>query len=149
VKDGYADSRDGIVKHVAALNELQHARKLVGHWRVDSFDIEGRVLSSRAMVSLRRFAAGVILAICVGAPVLEMFDQWDRTLQDGNDTEINLVVVALCVGVAFSVAPAIVARLRAPANSHRCFVPTPASLTTLLTFATPIPNRRPPTSLRV
>lgn len=109
---------------------------------------EDRVLSSRAMASLRRFATGVILAICIGAPILEMFDQWDRTPRDGNDTEINLVVVALCVGVAFSVAAAIVARLRAPGN-HSCFVPTPASLTTLLTFATPIPNSRPPTSLRV
>jgi hypothetical protein len=111
--------------------------------------MEHRVLSSRAMVSLRRFATGIILAICIGAPILEMFDQWDRTLQDGNDTEINLVVVALCVGVAFSVAGAIVARLRAPANSHGCLVLTPASLTTQLTFATPIPNSRPPTSLRV
>lgn len=31
----------------------------------------------------------MILAICVGGPVLEMFDQWDRTLQDGNDTLTN------------------------------------------------------------
>jgi len=61
-----------------------------------------RVLSSRGMTSLRPFATGVILAICIGAPTLEMFDQWDHTLQDGNDTEINLVVVALCVGVGFS-----------------------------------------------
>src|SRR5216684_4672647 len=85
------------------------------------------VLSSRAMVSLRRFATGVILAICIGAPILEMFDQWDRTLQDGNDTEINLVVVALCVGVAFSVAGALVARVRESANAHGGFVLTPES----------------------
>jgi hypothetical protein len=101
------------------------------------------------MVSLRRLATGVILAMCIGAPILEMFDQWDRTLQDGNDTEINLVVVALCVGATFSVAGAIVARLRAPGSSRRCFVPTPAPFTPLLTFGTPIPNSRPPTSLRV
>jgi hypothetical protein len=102
------------------------------------------------MVSLRRWATGVILATCIGAPILETFDQWDRTLRDGNDTEINLVVVALCVGVAFSVAGAIVARVRWSASSHGCFVLTPEStLTTLLTFATPIPNSRPPTPLRV
>jgi hypothetical protein len=102
------------------------------------------------MVSLRRFATGVILAICIGAPILEMFDQWDRTLEDGNDTEINLVVVALCVGVAFSVAGALVARVRASANRRGRFVLTPEStLTTLLTFTTPIPNSRPPTPLRV
>jgi hypothetical protein len=102
------------------------------------------------MVSLRRFAAGVILAICIGAPILEMFDQWDRTLEDGNDTEINLVLVALCVGVAFSVVGALVAGVRALANRRRRFVLTPEStLTISLTFATPIPNSRPPTPLRV
>jgi hypothetical protein len=102
------------------------------------------------MVSLRRFATGVILAICIGAPILEMFDQWDHTLQDGNDTEINLVVVALCVGVGFSVAGGLVVLLRPSANPQRCFVQTPDSiLATLLTFATPIPNSRPPTPLRV
>jgi hypothetical protein len=109
-----------------------------------------RVLSSHAMVSLRRFATGVILAICIGAPILEMFDQWDRTLEDGNDTEINLLVVALCVGVALSAAGALVACLRASANRHGRFVLTPEStLSLLLTFATPVPNSRPPTPLRV
>ena len=102
------------------------------------------------MASLRRFATGVILAICIGAPILEMFDQWDRTLEDGNDTEINLVVVALCVGVSFSVVGALVARLRTSANRRGRGVLTSESiLTTLLTFATPIPNSRPPTPLRV
>jgi hypothetical protein len=102
------------------------------------------------MVGLRRFATGVILAICIGAPILEMFDQWDRTLQDGNDTEINLVVVALCIGVAFSVAGALAGRVRASVNAHGCFVLTPEStLNTLLFLATPIPNSRPPTPLRV
>jgi hypothetical protein len=102
------------------------------------------------MVSLRRFATGVILAICIGAPLLETFDQWDSTLQDGNDTEINLVIVALSVGVAFSVARAIIARVRASANAGGCFILTPEStVTTLLTFTIPLPNSRPPTLLRV
>src|SRR6266436_3928637 len=102
------------------------------------------------MMGWRQFATGIILAMCIGAPVLEMFDQWDRTLQDGNDTEINLVVVGLCVGVAFSVAGALVARVRASANALGRFVLTPEStLRALLIFATPIPNSRPPTPLRV
>jgi hypothetical protein len=102
------------------------------------------------MASLRRLATGVILAICIGAPILEMFDRWDRTLEDGNDTETNLVVAALCVGVAFSVAGALVARLRASANRHGRFVLTPESTLTIpLTLATPIPNSRPPSPLRV
>ena len=102
------------------------------------------------MVSLRRFATGVILAICIGAPILEMFDQWDRTLEDGNDTEINLVVVALCVGVAFSIAGALVAHVETSANRQgREVLTSESTLTTLLTFVTPIPNSRPPTPLRV
>jgi hypothetical protein len=103
-----------------------------------------------AMLTFRRFVTGVILAICIGAPALEMFDQWDRTLEDGNDTEINLVIVALCVGVAFSAAGALVARVRASAQAFGCFVLTPTpTLATLVTFATPIPNSRPPTPLRI
>jgi hypothetical protein len=108
------------------------------------------VLSSRAMSSLRRFATGIIVAICIGAPVLEMFDQWDRTLQDGNDTEINLVVVALCVGVAFAVAGAIITCVRSSAHAPGGFVLIPDSIITcLLTFAAPIPNSSPPTALRI
>src|SRR5207237_7896627 len=87
-----------------------------------------RVLSSRAMMSVRRFAAAVILATCLGALVLEMVDQWDRTAQDGNDTEINLVIVALCVGVAFSVAGAITACVRSSAHARVGFVLIPESI---------------------
>ncbi len=103
------------------------------------------------MVSPRRFATGVILAMCIGAPVLETVDRWDRTLQDGNDTEINLVVVALCVGVAFSVAGAIIACVQSSAHADGGFVLSPESiaLPRLTTFAVPIPNSSPPTPLRV
>jgi hypothetical protein len=102
------------------------------------------------MVSLRRLATGVILAICIGAPILELFDQWDRTLEDGNDTEINLVVVALCVGVAFVVAGTFIAGVRSSAPAHGGFVLILESfITCLLTFAAPIPNSSPPTALRI
>jgi hypothetical protein len=33
-----------------------------------------------------------------------MFDQWDNTILTGNDTEYGLVVLALCVGAAYSLA---------------------------------------------
>ncbi len=108
------------------------------------------MLSSRAMSSLRRFATGIILAICIGAPVLETFDQWDRTLQDGNDTEINLVVVALCVGVAFAVAGATIASVRSSAAAPGGFVLIPESfITPLVTSAAPSPNSSPPAALRI
>jgi hypothetical protein len=101
-------------------------------------------------VDVRRFAIASILAVCLGGPVVETFDQWDHTLQDGNDTEANVVVVALCIGVAMSVASIVVARIRAM-SSHsgglifasdpvRVLAPVSASL---------LPANSPPTPLRV
>ncbi len=43
----------------------------------------------------------LVLVACLTCPLVEMFDQWDDTLQTGNDTEYALVVLALCVGVAY------------------------------------------------
>ena len=44
----------------------------------------------------------LVLAICLVCPLVELFDHWDHTIQTGNDTEYALVVLALCVGVAYS-----------------------------------------------
>jgi hypothetical protein len=44
------------------------------------------------------------MVTCLVCPVVEMFDTWDHTIQTGNDTEYALVVLALCVGVAYSFA---------------------------------------------
>jgi hypothetical protein len=46
----------------------------------------------------------LVLVACLTCPLVEMFDQWDDTLQTGNDTEYALVVLALCVGVAYLIA---------------------------------------------
>ena len=79
-----------------------------------------------------------------------MFDRWDSELQDGNDTEINLVVAAVCVGVAFCAAAAVVAAVRALARRTGLFVVTlDSTFAALLTLHTPIRNSRPPTPLRV
>jgi hypothetical protein len=43
----------------------------------------------------------LVLFICLVCPIVEMFDSWDHTIQTGNDTENALVVLALCVGVAY------------------------------------------------
>ncbi|MFI5176548.1 MAG: hypothetical protein ACHQKY_16935 [Terriglobia bacterium] len=51
---------------------------------------------------MSRITATIALIICFACPVIEMFDHWDHTLQTGNDTEYTLVVLALCVGLAFS-----------------------------------------------
>jgi len=57
-------------------------------------------MRSRAL----RIIATVILVTCLVCPLVEMFDNWDHTMQTGNDTEYALVVLALCVGVAYSFA---------------------------------------------
>src|SRR5260370_12766034 len=51
-----------------------------------------------------RIIATVILVTCVVCPLVELFDNWDHTVQTGSDTEYALVVLALCVGVVYSFA---------------------------------------------
>ena len=49
-----------------------------------------------------RVIVTLTLLICLICPLVELFDHWDHTVQTGNDTEYALVVLALCVGVAYS-----------------------------------------------
>jgi hypothetical protein len=51
-----------------------------------------------------RIIATIILIICFVCPLVELFDNWDHTVQAGNDTEYALVVLALCLGVVYSFA---------------------------------------------
>jgi hypothetical protein len=98
----------------------------------------------------RRFAVAAILAICIGGPVVEMFDQWDHTLQDGNDTEANAVIAALCIGVVVAIGTiAIVARIRALSSNVRGHALAYRAVLAALPFARPIPTSSPPTPLRV
>jgi len=68
-----------------------------------------------------------------------MFDQWDDTIQTGNDTEYGLVVLALCVGVAYSFAqfiskcslPRFLARNALTSRVHKAFLSTPCSFVPL------------------
>ena len=106
---------------------------------------------TRVTVKLRRFAVAAILAICIGGPIVEMFDHWDHTLQDGNDTEADAVVAALCVGVAMAIGTIVVtARLRALASNSRPHVVVPRIISAAVaSLAAPIPTTSPPTPLRV
>jgi len=91
------------------------------------------------------------LAICLSCQVAEIFDQWDHTVQTGSDTEYTFVVLALCVGVAYSLkwfAPEIsLLRTRTPAVSW----PELDSLFAPLIHQTPAPIQAspPPASLRI
>jgi hypothetical protein len=51
-----------------------------------------------------RITVTLVLLTCLVCPLVELFDNWDHTIQTGNDTEYALVVVALCVGMAYSFA---------------------------------------------
>jgi hypothetical protein len=101
-------------------------------------------------VKLRRFAVAAILAISIGGPIVEMFDRWDHTLQDGNDTEADAVVAALCVGVAMAIGTiVVVARLRALASHSRAHVAVPRIISVAVSSLAPIPTTSPPIPLRV
>lgn len=102
-------------------------------------------------VRLRRFAVAAIVAICLGGPIVEMFDRWDHTLQDGNDTEANVVVAALCIGLAMAIGTiVVVARLRALASNSRRHDVVPRVRLFAATLSTfPRSTTSPPTPLRV
>ena len=100
---------------------------------------------------VRRIVIAAIVAICIGAPIVEIFDQWDHTLQDGNDTEVNVVVAALCVGIALAIGTiGVVARIRALAsNSRVCVVASRTISVAVIAWHAPLPTSSPPTPLRV
>jgi hypothetical protein len=96
-------------------------------------------------------AIAAIVAICIGGPIVEMFDQWDQTAWDGNDTEANVVIAALCIGVGVAIRTmAVVARIRASwSNDCGSAVACSAVFFPVPWFAVPIPTSSPPTPLRV
>jgi hypothetical protein len=98
-----------------------------------------------------RLVAAAILTICIGGPIVEMFDRWDQTLQDGNDTEANVMIAALCVGVALSLAGSIVRRIRAISCSRaeKRICGSTVVRAVAFTFRGPIPTGSPPTPLRI
>ena len=102
-------------------------------------------------VAIRRLAVAAILAICIGAPIVEIFDQWDHTFQDGNDTEANVVIAALCIGVAVAIGTVVViARIRALASNSRLYANAPQVVPYAATcLASLLPASSPPTPLRL
>jgi hypothetical protein len=51
-----------------------------------------------------RILASLALLICFVCPLVELFDYWDNSVVSGDDTEYRLVILALCVGVAYMLA---------------------------------------------
>jgi hypothetical protein len=99
----------------------------------------------------RRLFIVAIIAISLGGPLAEIFDRWDQTMKDGNDTEVNVVVAALCIGVAFAIGTVVVAsRIRAlSCTSAGRVILTQVAVHDLVSLLAPVPTSSPPTVLRV
>jgi hypothetical protein len=95
----------------------------------------------------------LVLLTCLVCPVMQMFDRWGHEAQTGQDSESALVVIALCLGVTFSLVRAIVTNFQGLpseriitacnllSNSRPTLI---AAAATVLTSASP-----PPVPLRI
>jgi hypothetical protein len=103
------------------------------------------------IVRARRVVGAIVLAICIGAPIVEGFDRWDDTLHDGNDTEANLVIAALCVGLALSAVGIVVAwiRLFSSRCDRRFLLQMNRRVGDRVFAAPPSPASSPPIALRI
>lgn len=94
----------------------------------------------------------IVLAICLICPLVDAFDQWDHALQTGSDSEYPLMIVALCVAVAFSLARLVAVFCSSVRSSGvRPAIPSAAALPTLLialASLAPSPGS-PPLNLRI
>jgi hypothetical protein len=102
-----------------------------------------------AVMTVRRILAVVILLVALGAPLIEAFDRWDRTLQDGYDTEMTVVVIALCVGLGFAVAGATSQSIRSIAWRRAVRSIVGLTLLSYRAIPAPAPSSSPPIPLRV
>lgn len=107
-------------------------------------------LESRAVTfRFREIFVALILATSLGGPVLEIFDRWDDTARTGSDTETELAVIALCVGVAFAAVRILVTPVaKAALIEPECRRPIAGRLDRFVR-PSPIPAASPPAPLRV
>jgi len=43
----------------------------------------------------------IVLLVWLSWPIVELFDTWDKPVDTGNDTQYSLIILGLCVGVAY------------------------------------------------
>src|SRR4029077_7735586 len=75
-----------------------------------------RVTVRRKLIEI---GAVLILAVCVGGHVSEIFDNWDHTLQTGNDIEYSTFIVALIAGAVLGSAQVAAMLMRAASVTFR------------------------------
>ena len=107
------------------------------------------MLHSRSVA--RRLFIAAIIAISLGAPIVELFDSWDQSLESGTDTEANVAVVALCIGAAFAIGTIVIAgRIRAlSSTSAGRVIATRVADRDVASILLPVPTFSPPATLRV
>jgi len=98
------------------------------------------------------FAGAIALAVCLVCPLVDLFDQWDHALQTGQDTEYQLFVLALCVGLALALRGLIV-RLSSSVALLRVGYALQSALSSSPILLIPAPfasaSGGPPLSLRI
>jgi uncharacterized membrane protein YidH (DUF202 family) len=103
-------------------------------------------------VAFRRLLSVAIIAVCVVVPLVEAFDTWDQTLRDDNDTEATVVIAALCVGFALTVAASAAMRWLGPLSTA-ARVQRRSVLAAVLAASYPVPplsnDGSPPFALRI
>jgi hypothetical protein len=93
-------------------------------------------------------AIALVVLVCVGSPILELADGWDRAPY-GDETEGLVGLMAVCLGLALFLSGLVLARMRRPAASgirramlsRICFTP--------LLAAAELANASPPSPLRI
>ena len=97
---------------------------------------------------MRRLLGVLVLAICLAAPIVDVFEHWDS---GGTDVEGTLVVVMLCVGAGLAAGAAVHSRSPLARSSPRLFVLVRLSVTPglFLALGPATPATSPPTPLRV
>lgn len=120
-------------------------------------EIQDRSADSDTIRTMRlrmlQIVVAVALLICLVCPVIDLFDHWDHAFQTGNETEYNLVVVALCVGVGVSLAQLVFRflslALAASLGSNLTVKKAPRSGRLASFFVVSIPLSPPPLALRI
>lgn len=99
-----------------------------------------------------QIVAAVALLICLGCPILEMFDHWDHTAKTGSDSEYTFVALASCIGLGYAFAAVVskaITRSTIRARVLPAIRPAPAFHIAASTFIFSIPISPPPLLLRI
>ncbi len=70
-----------------------------------------------------QFVVVLLLIICIGCYIAEVFDYWDASLQPSSDTEFSLLRLILSIGVVFAFVRVVLHLLARTSEQDRLFGP--------------------------